>query len=134
MTGQTVAAMQGTINQEAANMGTLQDRIAKAEEKLKQLKAEQQKVEARKKAAEAKRTRQEETRRKVLVGAVILAKLEDGTDPETEFSAMMDAALTRAEDRKLFGLVVSDSNKQTGTELQEGISGGVAPDLTGDVQ
>ena len=53
-------------------MGTLQDRIAKAEDKLKQIKAEQQKVEARKKAAE-------ETRRKVLVGVVVLAKLEDGT-------------------------------------------------------
>lgn len=36
-------------------MGTLQDRIAKAEDKLKQIKAEQQKVEARKKAAEETR-------------------------------------------------------------------------------
>lgn len=114
-------------------MGTLQDRIAKAEAKLKQLKAEQQKVEARKKAAEAKRSRQEETRRKVLVG-VVLAKLEDGSYPETEFTAMMDAALTRAEDRRLFGLAVSESSTQTGTELQEGISGGVAPDLTGIAQ
>lgn len=115
-------------------MGTLQDRIAKAEEKLKQLKAEQQKVEARKKAAEAKRSRQEETRRKVLVGAVILAKLEDGTYPETEFTAMMDAALTRAEDRRLFGLVVSESSTQSGTEQQEGISVGVVPDSTGGSQ
>ena len=43
-------------------------------QKLKPRKAEQQKVEARKKAAEAKRSLQEETRRKVLVGAVVLKK------------------------------------------------------------
>ena len=95
--------------------GDVAERIAKAEEKLKQLKAEQQKVEARKKAAEAKRSRQEETRRKVLVGAVVLAKLEDGSYPEAEFTAMMEAALSRAEDRKLFGLAVIENTAQTDT-------------------
>lgn len=35
---------------------------------------------------------------------VVLAKLEDGTYPETELSAMMDVALTRADDRRLFGV------------------------------
>jgi len=96
-------------------MGTLAERIAKAEEKLKQLKAEQQKMEAQKKLAEAKRSRQDETRRKVLVGAVVLAKLEDGTYPEAEFTAMMEAALLRSEDRKLFGLAVAEDAAQTGT-------------------
>ena len=95
--------------------GDVAERIAKAEEKLKQLKAEQQKVEARKKAAETKRSRQEETRRKVLVGAVVLAKLEDGSYPEAEFTVMMEAALSRAEDRKLFGLAVIENTAQIGT-------------------
>ncbi len=90
-------------------MGTLAERITKAEEKLKQLKAEQQKVEARKKAAEVKRSRQDETRRKILVGAIVLAKLEDGSYPEAEFTAMMETALIRNEDRKLFGLAVVDT-------------------------
>jgi hypothetical protein len=53
-----------------------------------------------------------------LVGAVILAKLEDGTYPETEFSAMMDAALTRPEDRRLFGLAVAEPEAQTETGVQ----------------
>ena len=87
-------------------MGTLAERIVKAE---------QQKVEARKKAAETKRTRQEETRRKVLVGAVVLAKLEDGSYPESEFTAMMNAALSRSDDRKMFGLAVVEDAAQTGT-------------------
>jgi len=42
-------------------MGVLEDRIAAAEAKLKQLKAEQQKVETRKKVAEVKRKRQDDT-------------------------------------------------------------------------
>ena len=73
------------------------------------------KVEARKKAAEAKRSKQEETRRKVLVRAVVLAKMKDGSYPEAEFNAMIDAALSRAEDHKLFGLQVVEDAKQTGT-------------------
>jgi hypothetical protein len=108
-------------------MATLQERIAKAEERLKQLRADQQKVEARKKAAEVKRSRKEETRRKVLVGAVVLAKLEEGSYPEADFTAMMDAALTRPEDRNLFGLAVT---------TQEALDGSVAvpnsEGMTGD--
>lgn len=53
--------------------------------------APQQEVEARKKAAEAKR--------KVLFGTDILAKLEDCSYPEAEFTAMMEATLSRPEDR-----------------------------------
>jgi hypothetical protein len=91
-------------------MGTLEDKITAAETKLKQLKAEQQKVEARKKAAEGKRKRQDDTRRKVLAGAVLLAKVEDGSYPESEFKAMMEKALTRNEDRTLFGLSVTEDS------------------------
>ena len=85
-------------------MGTLEDKIAVAETKLKQLKAEQQKVEARKKATEIKRKRQDDTRRKVLAGAVLLARVESGDWPQTEFTAMMDKGFTRNEDRALFDL------------------------------
>jgi len=99
-------------------MGTLEDKIAATETKLKQLKAEQQKIEARKKAAEVQRKRQDDTRRKVLVGAVVLAKLDDGTYPEAEFTAMMDKALTRNEDRKLFGLTVAEDGKGKTSEEQ----------------
>jgi hypothetical protein len=93
-------------------MGALEDKIAKAEDKLKQLKAEQQKIDARKKAAEVQRKRQDDTRRKVLVGAVILAKLDAGEWPQAEFTAMMDAAISRPEDRQLFGLAVPDDAGQ----------------------
>lgn len=89
-------------------MGALEDRIAAAEAKLKQLKAEQQRVETRKKAAEVKRRRQDDTRRKVLAGAVLLAQVESGEWPEAKFKAMMDKGLIRADDGGLFDLPMSE--------------------------
>lgn len=85
-------------------MATIEDTIATLETKLKQAKAKKQQVEARKRAVERKRTRAEDTRRKILVGAAILGKVERGEWPETNLLAMLDAALTRPDDRALFGL------------------------------
>jgi hypothetical protein len=85
-------------------MTPLEERIAKLEAKLKQEKAKQQQIEARKRATESKITRQKDTRKKVLVGSVILSKVERDEWPKDKFLAMMDAALTRDDDRALFDL------------------------------
>ena len=101
-------------------MGALEERIAAAEAKLKQLKAEHQKVEARRRAIEVQRKRQDDTRRKILAGAVVLAQVESGEWPEAKFKAMMDKALTRNEDRVLFGLtVIKDSAKDHKQDTKE---------------
>lgn len=86
-------------------MARLADRIATLEAKLKEAKAKQQQLEARQRAAEAKRTRQQDTRRKVLVGALILGRVERGEWPREKLLAMLDATLTRADDRALFELL-----------------------------
>ena len=85
-------------------MAAIDDKISKLEEQLKQAKAQRQKVEARKRAAAAKLSRSQDTRRKVLVGAVILAKVERGEWPKDKLIAMLDVALNRADDRALFDL------------------------------
>lgn len=85
-------------------MPTIEERIAALEAKLKQAKAQKQQIEARKRAAESKARRAEDTRRKILIGAVILAKVERGEWPKNELLAMLDAALTRTDDRELFDL------------------------------
>lgn len=87
-------------------MASIDERIATLETRLKQEKARKQQIEARKRAIESKRKRSEDTRRKVLVGAVILAKVERGEWPESRLLEMMGQALTRADDRALFGLPV----------------------------
>jgi len=85
-------------------MASIEERIAALEAKLKQEKAKKQQIEARKRAIESKKKRSEDTRRKILVGAAILAKVERGEWPQDKLLALLDASLTRADDRALFDL------------------------------
>jgi len=80
------------------------ERIAALEAKLKQLKVVQQRKEARARTVEGRRTRREELRRKILVGAVVLAKVEAGEIEEKTLKQWLDPAVTKEEDRALFGL------------------------------
>jgi hypothetical protein len=82
----------------------LNEQIATLEEKLKALKVRHQRVEARKKAIETKRERKADTRRKILIGAVVMAKVEQKVMDEKALRAWLDEALTRKDDRALFGL------------------------------
>jgi hypothetical protein len=94
-------------------MPGIEDRIADLERRLKQAKALKQQQVARERAAEKKRQRSEDTRRKILVGAVILAKVEHGEWPKERLRELMDKALTRADDRALFGLLPVPSEAGT---------------------
>lgn len=85
-------------------MAGIEDKIAALETKLKQAKAQKQQIEARKRAAESKAKRSQDTRRKILVGAAILAKIERGEWPQDKLLAILDVALTRIDDRALFDL------------------------------
>jgi hypothetical protein len=78
--------------------------ISVLEEKLRQLKAREQAAEARRRSLESRRKRKDDTRRKILVGAIVLAKVEQGEFPQERLQSWLDAALTRADDRGLFGI------------------------------
>ena len=82
----------------------IEDKIQTLEERLKQLKAKQQRVAARKRTLESRRTRRDDTRRKILVGAIVLAKVDQGVIEEGQLRSWLEGALTRPDDRKLFGL------------------------------
>ena len=84
--------------------GKLDDRIAGLEEKLRQLKVRQTRAEARKRALLSRRARKDDTRRKILAGAIVLAKVESGELDAKRFREWLDRALTRTEDRALFEL------------------------------
>ena len=94
-------------------MPGIDDRIADLERRLKQAKALKQQQLARERAAVKKRQRSDDTRRKILVGAVILAKVEHGEWPKERLREWMDKALTRADDRALFGLLPAPSEPET---------------------
>ena len=93
-------------------MAAIDDKITKLETQLKQAKAQRQKVEARKRAATSKMTRQQDTRKKILVGAAILAKVERGEWPKEKLLAMLETTLTRADDRALVDLQARFSGRR----------------------
>jgi hypothetical protein len=78
--------------------------IAQLEEKLRQLKAREQAVEVRRRTLESRRSRKADTRRKILVGAIVLAKVEPGEFARADLMWWLDGALTREDDRGLFSL------------------------------
>lgn len=85
-------------------MANIDERIAALSEKLKQEKAKKARIEARQRAAKAKKERTDDTRRKILVGAAILAKVERGEWQKERLTEMMDKVLEREGDRVLFSL------------------------------
>jgi len=80
------------------------------QERLQQLQARQQRSAARQKAIESRRHRKEDTRRKILVGAIILAKADQGEFDQAQLRRWLDAALTRPDDRALFDLTARTSS------------------------
>ena len=96
-------------------MAGIEDTIAALETKLKQAKAKKQQIEARKRTAEAKVQRSLDTRRKILVGAAILSKVERGEWPRDKLLVMLDASLTRSDDRALFDLTKIQSQQARST-------------------
>jgi hypothetical protein len=84
-------------------MPKVDERIQALEAKLKQLKVQQQRSEQLAQTVAARRSRHEELRRKILVGAVVLAKFEAKEFDEKILKSWMDRELTRTDDRALFG-------------------------------
>ena len=78
--------------------------ITALEERLRQLKAREQAAEARRRTFELRQRRKDDTRRKILVGAIVLAKVEQGEFPQERLQSWLDAALGRDDDRELFGI------------------------------
>ena len=82
----------------------IEERVKAAEERLKKLKAKNARDKARLRTVQKRTERRQETRRKFLVGAVVLARIEKGELEESVLRGWMDAALQGAEDRALFFL------------------------------
>jgi hypothetical protein len=96
-------------------MPKLDQQISTLEERLKLLKLRHQRAEARKKAIEATREMKVDTRRKILIGTVVMAKVERKELDENLLRGWLNDALTRANDRQLFGLApIGDSESSKG--------------------
>jgi hypothetical protein len=106
-TGEKTVAETEKANQEEKpiNAREAQKRLATLDARLAELKAQRADLLARKRTAEAKAKRGADTRRKILLGSLILSKL-DHPELGPRFRAFvtreLDAYLTRADDRAVF--------------------------------
>src|SRR5262249_54612001 len=85
-------------------MSNLDAKIAKMEARLKQLRARQVQQQSRRRSVESRRTRGVETRKKILVGAIVFSRVEQGRLESSTLHTWLDEALTRQDDRELFNL------------------------------
>lgn len=97
-------------------MAGIDDKIATLETKLKQAKAMKQKIDARKRAEASKIQRAQDTRRKILIGALVMESMGRDNDTNQRMLARLDKYLTRTDDRALFEL---PNNKPAQTETPE---------------
>ncbi len=85
-------------------MAKLDEQISTLQERLTRLKVRQQHIDARKRAIVAQRERRTETRRRMLVGALIMQKAKEGQMDAQLLHSWLDQTLTRADERALFDL------------------------------
>jgi ribosomal protein S25 len=85
------------------SIDALNEKIAKQQEKLNQLKAQKQAIEAREKKKAIEQQRKDDTRRKILLGSYLLKKMENEANKE-KIVTELNAYLTAERDRKLFDL------------------------------
>ncbi len=92
-------------------MPKLDEQISNLQDRLGQLKLRQQRIESRRLAVRAQRERKAETRRRILAGAMVMAKAQRGEIEPEQLLRWLDEELVRADDRKLFGLSPEKSNE-----------------------
>ncbi len=85
-------------------MAKLDEQISTLQQRLQQLKLRQQRIDARKRAITATRERKADTRRKILMGTLVLEKIQQGQMDRTQLLGWLDQALSRDADRALFDL------------------------------
>jgi hypothetical protein len=82
----------------------LDEQISTLQERLTQLKLRQQRIDSRRCAVDSLRERKAETRRRILVGALVMEKARTGEMDPALLRSWLDQALTRTADRALFDL------------------------------
>jgi large subunit ribosomal protein L7/L12 len=91
---------------------TAAERLADLEERRAKLNVEIQRVRAR----EKKQRQRDDTRRKILLGSLLMSLVKRGDLSDELVQQRLDQHLTRPEDRKLFQLDVEESEGNQGNQ------------------
>ena len=98
--------------------------------KLETLKAKKEQIEARIKNIEAKersRAKKDDTRRKILIGAMVLEMAGKDHEAKKKITTQLDGFLTRPMDRDLFGLPEKAKSQNPPPIKQQGEKADAAP-------
>lgn len=96
---------------------TKAEKLAELQQKEAQIKAQIQALKARDSEEERKR----DTRRKILIGGVVLSKVKRGEWGKEKLNALLDNELKANRDRELFGLPLLSSEE---AQQEPGVTGG----------
>ncbi len=87
-----------------------ESRLDKLTKKRQQINAQIQAL----KAKENQQKRREETKRKILIGGVVMKMLRTGEMPQDRLTHLLDKHLEKEADRSLFDLPISKTKETTG--------------------
>ncbi|MBY3790670.1 hypothetical protein HPQ32_20280 [Photobacterium carnosum] len=87
----------------------MENKLTKLEKLTKQIEALQAKANAEKNR-EREKSRKEETRKKILIGAMVLDGMSKNQDYQSKMLKNLDKYLTAERDRKLFNLTPINKN------------------------
>lgn len=83
------------------------DKLAALTEKRNQLNAQIQALKAKEQAQE----RKNETRKKIIIGGMVMKMVKDGDMPQERMQTLLDKYVESAKDRELFGLEPKSTEK-----------------------
>ena len=83
-------------------MATIYQQVIKRKERLQVKEARIEEMEARRRTKAREKKRKDDTRRKILIGAAVLARVENKETSQEELTALLDKHLTKPHDRALF--------------------------------
>ena len=92
------------------SIDVLNEKIAKQQEKLNQLKAQKQAIEAREKKKATEQQRKDDTRRKILLGSYLIKKMQTNEANKEKILMELNEYLTENRDRQLFDLPNIEEN------------------------
>lgn len=100
-------------------MAKIDDQISTLQQRLQQLKLRQQRIDARKRAITALQERKAETRRRILLGTLVLEKIRLGELDRGPLWEWLNRSLTRPADRSLFDLPPLPSDSSADARAEE---------------
>lgn len=122
---QGVIAKKSNTSMALTKAELIEQRIAASQKRLEELKRQKKALEKRQKVLESKAERRADTRRKILLGSMLLAEIEKGGDEAADLLVKLDTYLKRDDDRALFDLPAVEKTEPTGAPTFEDLAAAV---------